>query len=295
MNLNKFNEVLKEARINAKMTQSELAKGICTQAQISKLEKGDEFPSSITLYLISKKLGVDAEYFFRQIESTRVDYIDEVKSIAKKYKREKAYYKLNELIDDQLKTPLARESIDFYQFLLWHKGISIYYIKQDKLIAIKLLTKALKMKHKNLNKEREIEILNSIGIILYDDKNFQLSLKVFESAITKVNQKPVLKDFTIPLRLLYGASKSSLALEKVSSSLNFCEKGISVCKDYETLFLLGELYYQKARCLKRLKDLKADIFFEKAINTFLLQDNTDYAEIVEEAYQDYQEELKEGV
>ncbi len=51
-------------RKDAAMTQMELSRGICTQAQISNIEKGHLNPSSLTLFQISQKLNVDMNYFF---------------------------------------------------------------------------------------------------------------------------------------------------------------------------------------------------------------------------------------
>ncbi|WP_027963975.1 helix-turn-helix domain-containing protein [Halalkalibacillus halophilus] len=291
MNLDKFSKVLKQARLDAEMTQKQLAEGICTQAQISKLETGDEFPSSITLHLISKKLGLDAEYFFHQIESDRVDYIDDVKEFARIYRRDKNYLELNRLMKSELKTPLAKQNQEFLQFILWHLGISEFYLNKDKNIALKFLMDALKMKSIVSNRVRELEILNSIAIVLYESDNYQFSLKVFDLALEKLHGFPVNKDYTIELRLLYGASKTALKIGKLSYALSYSQQGVKVCNRNETLYLLGELYYQMARSLKHMNHLKAEEFFSKSISTFLLEEKYDYAEIVEKAYMEYRSEL----
>jgi ribosome-binding protein aMBF1 (putative translation factor) len=45
------------------ISQEDLAKGICSQAQISKIEKGQSHPTVKTLFLISERLEVDCYYF----------------------------------------------------------------------------------------------------------------------------------------------------------------------------------------------------------------------------------------
>lgn len=59
----RIGSVMRDLRKMAGLTQQELSRDICTQAQISKIENGEEYPSSITLYKISKRLGVDVNYF----------------------------------------------------------------------------------------------------------------------------------------------------------------------------------------------------------------------------------------
>jgi transcriptional regulator with XRE-family HTH domain len=63
MNYSIIGNKIKELRQVVDITQGELADGICTQALISRMEKGDIYPNATTLYQISKKLGVDVNYF----------------------------------------------------------------------------------------------------------------------------------------------------------------------------------------------------------------------------------------
>jgi transcriptional regulator with XRE-family HTH domain len=61
-----FTQIGKRIRIMRKakgISQEELSKGICTQAQISKIEKGQAQPSVPTLFLISERLEVNCYYF----------------------------------------------------------------------------------------------------------------------------------------------------------------------------------------------------------------------------------------
>ena len=55
--------IIKELR-KKNMSQSELCHGICSQSQISKIEKGIIYPSSILLYQLSERLGIDPNYIF---------------------------------------------------------------------------------------------------------------------------------------------------------------------------------------------------------------------------------------
>ncbi len=50
--------IIKELRIK-NISQSELCKGICSQSQISKIEKRIMYPFSILLYQLAEKLGID--------------------------------------------------------------------------------------------------------------------------------------------------------------------------------------------------------------------------------------------
>ncbi len=56
--------LLKNLERKKNMSQSELCHGICSQSQISKIEKGIIYPSSILLYQLSERLGIDPNYIF---------------------------------------------------------------------------------------------------------------------------------------------------------------------------------------------------------------------------------------
>ncbi len=55
---------IKELRMKKNISQSELCHGICSQSQISKIEKGMIYPSSVLLYQLSERLGIDPNHIF---------------------------------------------------------------------------------------------------------------------------------------------------------------------------------------------------------------------------------------
>lgn len=52
-------DVVKEARKAKRMTQKELANGICTQATVSNLENNNSVPAVRTLLAIGERLKID--------------------------------------------------------------------------------------------------------------------------------------------------------------------------------------------------------------------------------------------
>ena len=78
---------LRSRRLELKLSQSELAEGICKQGQISRIEKGKYNPGSDILYKLAQKLNVPMEYFFDENiladSSTLGNFIDLSKKIIK--------------------------------------------------------------------------------------------------------------------------------------------------------------------------------------------------------------------
>lgn len=69
--MNTIGQSIKSLRKLAGLSQEELSKAICSQAQLSKMENKNEIPSSMVLYKLSRKLGVDMNYFFEIMETPR--------------------------------------------------------------------------------------------------------------------------------------------------------------------------------------------------------------------------------
>ena len=65
------------------ISQSELCHGICSQSQISKIEKGMIYPSSILLYQLSERLGIDPNNIFALTQNKRLKYVENVKYVIK--------------------------------------------------------------------------------------------------------------------------------------------------------------------------------------------------------------------
>ena len=85
------------------LSQEELANGICTQAQISKIEKGDVYPYATTLYLISQRLGVDVNYFFDIGTTPRLDYVQEVYKQLTYTRRNSNYEEMAQIVNSKKK------------------------------------------------------------------------------------------------------------------------------------------------------------------------------------------------
>lgn len=280
MNFNSIGENIKTVRKQQGLSQKELASSICTQAQISNIEKGRIYPLSTTLYLISRKLGVDINYFFDISETPRLDYVNEVIDLVREYIRTRDYEKIERIIKLEKKNPMF-QTIRNKQFLMWHEGICEYYLKKDKEKALFVLNDSLSLRLNVKYSIREIEILNSIGIIYCEDENFCEANNYFNKAIDSYKNLNEKANFKIIVRILYNYAKSLTKLNCFEESIKYCEKGITICIKNESLYLFGELYYHKGYNLfKKGTYLDAIHFMNKAIQSMELLNNDTFVEYI---------------
>lgn len=266
------------------LSQRELAQDICTQAQISKIEKNNEIPSAVTLYKIAERLGVDMNYFFEIHETPRIDYVNETKGYIRQLIRELNYLKISEMIDSEKKNPLFQNDKDI-QFLYWHEAICIHYLENKPLEAISLLQKALFLTHTNNKRhftETEFEILNSMAIIKKDMNCYEEAEADFREGL---NGLKYMHEYNsqIKIRVLYGLSKLLTDVERYEESLKYCEEGIGICKKQETLYILGELFYQCGENYAKLGNSSAATsYFDRAIQVFDIQENKSFIDLVKQ-------------
>lgn len=271
---------VKRLRKISGLSQNDLSKGICTQAQISKIEKGQVIPLATTLFEISKRLGVSIDYFFSFSMNPRFEYVEEFFHFIRVAIKKKEYSVVSEMLKAEKQNPLFSKNLFNQQFILWHEGICAYHLENDALKALKILNDALETTNnykKKLYSEREIEILNSIGIIYLEIKKFTEAYNTFEKAIKLFEELPYKDDYNILIRLLYNSAKSCTKLKKYDYSISKCQKGIGKSKEIHSMYLLGELHFQIAYNYLKKEDIYlSDQYFEKSLPIFSIQNRQDY-------------------
>ncbi|WP_110928360.1 helix-turn-helix domain-containing protein [Bacillus massiliglaciei] len=276
MDFSAVGKKIKELRKQAGLSQGELAEGICTQAQISKIEKGDVYPYASTLYLISQKLGVDVNYFFDIGMTPRLDYVEEVFNQLKLARRNMNYEDIRDIVKVEEKNPLFLQNNKNYQILLWHKAIYEYEMKKNVDKALSLLDEAISLtkSSEKLYSEREIELLLTRGVFYFEEKRYAEALAAYKDALHHLKVLPFLNDKSIRARLFYNTARVLTRLLKYEESIQYCYDAIKWCLREDHLYLLAELHYQLGYNLELLGNYtEAKNYLSKALFLFELQKN----------------------
>ncbi|CAG9619402.1 helix-turn-helix domain-containing protein [Sutcliffiella rhizosphaerae] len=289
MDFSVIGKEIKSLRQELSISQAELSNDICTQSQISKIEKGEVYPLANTLYFIAEKLGVDVNYFYDLATTPHLEYVKAVKEQVRSALNEYNYEEVYRIISVEKKNPLFFNNRKNSQFLLWNEGICNYYTKKNKGSALKLLKEALdltKMTNKLLG-ESEIEIINSIGIIHSESGDFDKAIDTFNSAFLHFIKMPSVHNCTIKTKIIYNKSKALTKINKYKDAISECEKGINWCVKNNSLYLLGSLYYHIGFNYSLLNDYDAAIKnYNKAITVFELQSNSEIIKYINQKIDD---------
>ncbi|MFI8687558.1 helix-turn-helix domain-containing protein [Rossellomorea sp. NPDC077527] len=276
---------IKEMRKVVGLTQGDLADGICTQALISRIEKGDIYPSATTLYQISLKLGVDINYFFEIGTTPRLDYIREVENQLRHLRNNRKYKEMIDLIKAEEKNPLFYKDNEKLQLLYWHKGIYEFEVNHDPQASFALLHKAyhLTAHGKKAMTEREMQILSSTGAINLTLNKYDEALQYYSQIETSIKTTGPLQDKSIKTKLFYNFARVLTRLGRYEESTSYCLKAIKWCFEEELLWGLGELHYQIGYNYELTAEYdKARPYIQHALNMFTLRNEVDYIKFLED-------------
>lgn len=276
MDFSAVGKKIKELRKQIGLSQGELANGICTQAQISKIEKGDVYPYASTLYLISERLGVDVNYFFDIGLTPRLDYVQEVTKQLKLARRTMNYEEMKQIVKMEEKNPLFSQNKRNYQLLLWHKAIYEHAMNKSVEKAIGILQEAIALTQstEKFYSERELELMLTLGVIYFEENDFENALYTYQDALRGIKQLPYLNDISIQTRLYYNIARALTNMSQYTDSNKHCKDGIDWCIKRESLYLLGELHYHIGYNFELQGDTCSAIqYMEKACLVFELQND----------------------
>ncbi|MCA1055226.1 helix-turn-helix transcriptional regulator [Rossellomorea aquimaris] len=274
---------IKELRKVAGLTQGDLAENICTQALISRIEKGDIYPSATALYQISIKLGVDINYFFEIGTTPRIDYIKEVERQLRFLRDSRDFDGMIDLVKTEEKNPLFYKDKEKLQLLYWHKGIYKYEVEKDAEASFLTLQKAydLTAHDKKAMTEREMQILASTGTIHVALHNNQDALYYYKQVEVALRTTEHLQDKSIKTRLFYNIAKVLTRLGQYEKSIKYSKAAINWCFDEELLWGVGELHYQIGYNFELLAHTdKAFPYYQQALHMFEIREDSEYVDFL---------------
>ncbi|MBK5443182.1 MULTISPECIES: helix-turn-helix domain-containing protein [unclassified Peribacillus] len=290
----KLGNVLYTLRKRSGITQKVMAEGIITQAQLSNIEKGKVIPLATTLYELSLRLGISIEDILLETYSDRMEYSEEVKSQVRVSIRNREYRQVKRILEAEQYHADFQSSIN-KQFILWHLGIVAYYCDSDILKSLDFLDRALDLStHFHIFSAQKIEILNSKAIIYNEITEYKKSIATYEDALKQFQQLPKTSmNYRIKVRIHYGLTKSLHKDAQYYESIKICSDAIQILTREESMYLLGEVLYQRAQSLQSMNNMEsATKGYEEARNIFLLQQNYEFEKVVQERLYEIKKSLK---
>jgi transcriptional regulator with XRE-family HTH domain len=267
-----FGATIKSKRKEVGLTQKELSEGICTQALISRIEKGDIVPQNSILDKLANRLNINIEELNTIAYQSR--YNNEIVEIKDNIRRSlgRRDYRQIETILERNKPLINNLNNESDQaFFTWIKASlqdKLYNRKQD---ALEILTGIPLL---DLDDELAIEILNAIGIIYYQSKKFDQALNVFQNAVNMIEES---MDYLVQTKLFLNYALTLEEHNEDKKALEYVMQAIDLLIIKDSMFLLGDLYHTKGYILRKLGHLEeAKKSNQLALSIYDIQNNTKF-------------------
>lgn len=248
---------LKHIRNIYKITQKDVAEGICSQAMVSKIENNEElYPSVNLIYQLSQKLGVSIEYFLSE-DCTNFNYIqvtiEEIFYLVEQGRFNEAY----DLIKLEKNNPFFKSKNNAKKFLIWKEAICISKITQNHRLSIKMIDELfINKKFYSLN---DLNILSSKIVFLLNLEEIEEAYDLHSLILYNLNKIPYYESYYskfIFINIYYICTKAAYHFGKLEKAKSYCEKALKTCDREQT-------YYK----LSKLKDLKNSIIYDFSVKT----------------------------
>ena len=239
----KIGKLVKDRRKELNLTQIQLAKNICTQAMVSKIEKGIINPSSQLLKELSDRLDVPVSYFYRDDEDR---HLEKIEKDVLGYVNQNELQKAGDTLKEH-KNIFFNSKNDYYH--LFYQMIEIYTVydaNKNTDETIEALNELLeKLTHRPL---LHLDSLVLLAVVHYDSENYDEANKIFQELLGLMTEETKLP---VRIRILYNYALNLEALVKDEEALEVLVQTIDEAIKKQTLYNLGNLYYHQAVLLSK--------------------------------------------
>ena len=232
---------LKERRKALKMSQKELAEGICKQGQISRIENGEYTPGSELLYALSRKLRVSMDYFFDEQVQDEKNELENFRLVAESFISQRDYSSLKYLYNLESKSS-SHLSLSDKMYLEWIQTLVLFYCDNNKLEAVSKLEKLIK--EKNISEINYLRFSNTLFNFYYDNDDLNQFNEIRDNLEKRVNNLIIhtIEELELSIKFNYNISRYLWLQNNVEDALNKISETIRICKRYRSNYLLADLY-----------------------------------------------------
>ncbi len=229
-------EVLGELRRRAKLTQEELAEGICSISSISRIERGDQMPSIQIMDELFARLGHSTDFFVGLGSSFELESMQNWESLV--------YWAHNQS---------GTEKISEKQLLEYVLAVELQEKKEDVNVMGRLLgALSLSLSLEEIYREsprqlytyQELHIFNSLAVEYYRRDNLEIATRMLEKLYRYMKNQYIdekVMQHLYPV-LLNNLSIMKLTKQRYPEALGYCKEGIAVSLQRGYLKPLPYLY-----------------------------------------------------
>ena len=252
-------DLVRRLRKQRGLTQEELADGILSKTNLSRLETGGQLPRKDTLEAILQRLGFNSHdnynYFLNEREFEISKKSNDLLSLLANNRNQEADALINELS----LLPEFKNGIKA-QFLLLCRAVVMVNLRLNNDELREIVLKALKItfpsfSEKYISKyflsDQEVRLVNILSITYLNENKVDKAIEILEKLkealdSAKIDDKQRSELYTL---ILYNLSKYYGLSKRYIESIKICDFGRELCLKTNKMRHLPGLIYNKAYCL----------------------------------------------
>ncbi|CUS26024.1 hypothetical protein FC70_GL000579 [Paucilactobacillus oligofermentans DSM 15707 = LMG 22743] len=257
-------KIIQYYRKQRSMTQLELAAGICTQGEISMIEKDQRIPSFDLIGKLSTRLEIPIYYFQNQFFThSREVFLSDIFNQLEKAIHNRDYANMTVHLKNKDVWKNCLDPNDKQKFMCY-KGIYINFYLHKPAEALKIYKKALQetmsfstndlsilAKRKTVFSKTETFLFSAAASSYFLLKKYSKAEELFDIACKNVDLIQEKSSIETLGTIFYNASKNLKFMGKYEQAIEIAKKGLifeqerhSIYRSSELLFEIAESYYQ---------------------------------------------------
>lgn len=260
---------LKKYRIQKRMSQADLASGVCTQATVSLMENRNKLPGMPILFAVCERLGVQVDDLVAEDSHNLGDIFEKVNQSLMKHEYDLAAQALNEIRIKQIRNAFDKQR--YYYFI----GVTQFYVNQDLNEA--MFNFQLSNQEFSENSGNVYQALTTLemGMVYLAQNNPKLAGQMAKRVSLLIGDNHLTGTVSQLIQVNVNLSKLAYESNQISISLEAAEAALKICKLHGLLFLLDEVYLCLAKsnqALGKIKEAKKQTDIALAVNEVIDND-----------------------
>ncbi|MGK9044449.1 helix-turn-helix domain-containing protein [Mammaliicoccus vitulinus] len=232
----KLGERVKQRRMDLKLSQQGLAKGIATQSQISKIEKNELQPGSQLLFNISRRLNCSMDFLY--IGDELDTQLEQKLKVIERLLEDRDYDALIPIIDGNY---LSNGSTDEIAASKWVRSIIAYYKHDEIEHSLQLIEEAYQLINSNMYVKLQVSICNTRAIFYYRQNENEKAKSSLEQGLDIAKRLNVEDNYQI--KLLYTLSNIYSSEKAYDRCLAYAQTALDITIKSNQYMLYSELVY----------------------------------------------------
>lgn len=250
-----FGTVLKETRIEQRLSQKKLAADICSQAMLSRIENNEVIPSVILMKQLCDRLGVSLDYVLGteyELSNTLPEERNEWLELLKFYHQSTQYQQLTRIMEETnvFKTLTTKNQQQQYYF---YQACCQYFFNPYSKLAIETLRKSLNLTYspkKEHLSDTEIIILSEIGKITANQGDVTRGMAYLKRSMNAFYNQTKQRSDNQLAKVFYNIATIYIDLRNYKEALSVINQGISWSSRLKNYYFLDELFLLKGIVLQ---------------------------------------------